>query len=364
MTVLGDRLQDRSANNLDFLRCLAAGMVIFSHCFPLLGFGPDPLERWSGRQNFGALGLQLFFFMSGMLVTSSWCHTPSVPVFVRRRVLRIFPGLVVAAFFCTFVVGPLGTVFEVGKYFSYAHTYFFLLNGVLPTVSYYLPGVFLLNPSCAVNGSLWTLPYELGCYLVVLICGKLRLLTPQAFPLTGAVLLALIPVRRLLSGGTFLTNGQFHLDSLEPCLIEFLLGMAAFLYRHRLPMDRRLAWLALGIYLSTLAVGLLGQCVALLLVPYLVLYTAQVRVAGFHRFARYGDLSYGMYIYAFPVQQLFVHTFDTGIGVTGLFLLSTALTAGLAYFSWHLVEHPASTLRWRRWRRFPKPVAVVVGTAA
>ncbi len=355
MTTLGDRLQDRGANNLDFLRLVAALLVILSHCFGLLGYDRDPLDRLTdGWEAFASLGLRIFFFMSGMLVTASWCRTPAMLPFARKRILRIFPGLMVATIFCVFVVGPLGTAMGLGRYLSAPYTYWYLLNGVWPGFSYYLPGVFAFNPNHAVNGSLWTLPYELRCYLVVLVCGKLRLLTPKFFPLAAAVSFALILQHHWLPGEGSPAGGVFRLGGgLEMCEVEFLLGAAAYLYRRWLPMHRGLAVLALAAYLGAWTLPWLGQWVALCAVSYLVLYVAQVRIPALGQWAKYGDLSYGMYIYAFPVQQLFIHTFDVDIGVAGLLPLSVALTAGIAYFSWHLVERPALALRWNPWPRRP-----------
>lgn len=360
MTTLGNRLQDRSENNLDFLRFLAALMVIFSHCFGLLGYSQDPLHHLTGWETFGSLGLRIFFFMSGMLVTGSWCNASSTLAFVRKRVLRIFPGLAAAVLFCTLVIGPLSTVYTPVEYFAKEHTYRYLLNAFLPTIAYGLPGVFVVNPNHAVNGSLWTLPYELLCYLAVMICGKLRLLTTKIFPLTAVGLLALIVCRRLEPGGNPLVDGHFRLGSLELCEIEFLLGMAAYLYRQSLPINRWLAALVLMAYLGTIPTGTVGQFVALFAVPYLILYLAQVRIPRLGRWARYGDLSYGMYIYAFPIQQLCINTFDVDIGVARLFVLSVALTAGIAYFSWHWVERPTITLRWvPRRQREPENVTAL-----
>ncbi len=356
MTTLGNRLQDRSVNNLDFLRLVAALLVIVSHCFGLLGYSRDPLGRLTdGWEAFAGLGLRIFFFMSGMLITASWCRTPSMLIFARKRVLRIFPGLMVATFFCVFIIGPLGTALGLGRYFSSPNTYWYLLNGLLPAFAYYLPGVFAFNPNHAVNGSLCTLPYELRCYIVVLACGSLRLLTPKIFPLAAAVLLALILRRHWPSGGVFRLG-----DSVEMCEIEFLLGAAAYLYREWLPMHRALVALASVAYLGTLTCPWLGQWIALFAVPYLILYIAQVRIPVLGQWARYCDLSYGMYIYAFPIQQLFVHTFDVDIGVAGLLPISVVLTAGIAYFSWHLVERPVLALRWN-WPRPPDAVTIPSG---
>lgn len=356
MPTLGNRLQDRSENNLDFLRFLAAAMVIFSHCYGLLGRYRDPLQQLQGWETFGSLGLRIFFFMSGMLITSSWCNGSSTLSFVRKRILRIFPGLAVAVLFCVLIVGPLNTVFTQAEYFSNKHTYQYLLNAFLPMYVYGLPGVFVLNPYHTVNGSLWTLPYELLCYLAVMICGKSRLLTTRRFPLTAVALLALILCRRLEPGGNPLVDGHFQLSSLEVCQIEFLLGMATYLYRQWLPINHGWAALACVAYLGTLTTATVGQFVALFAIPYLILYVAQLRVPKLGRWATHGDLSYGMYIYAFPIQQFLVDTFEGEIGVAGLFALSMAATAGIAYLSWHRVERPAIALRWVSRRREPESV--------
>ena len=167
MPTLGNRLEARHANNLDFLRFLAAGLVIIGHCFAFLGIRRDPLVELTGYQGFSSLGVNFFFFISGMLITRSWLITPSPPAFWVKRCLRIFPGLVVAVLFCVLIVGPMATDLPMASYFSHRDTYRFLWNCLWPDRFFFLPGVFEHHPNAAVNGSLWTLPYELCCYLIV-----------------------------------------------------------------------------------------------------------------------------------------------------------------------------------------------------
>ncbi len=348
-----DWLNDRDTNSLDFLRVLAAVLVILSHSCDFVGTD-DSLYAWSGFLTCGALGVNIFFFMSGMLITRSWLKAPSLPVFLTKRALRIYPGLLVAVLFCVLVVGPLGTVLSTQQYFAKRGTYAFLINGVWPGYRYFLPGTFAFNPLHAVNGSLWTLPYELLCYVGVLVAGKLNLLNPKAFPLLAVMVAGYVVGNEALSGGEKAAAVvQQSLVGEGRCYLNFLLGVAACIYGRRLPVNRWSASLVGALGLSLLTTGLLGIVVAFFALPFVVLFVAQSRVAWLSHWGKRGDLSYGMYIYAFPLQQFVVHNLGVEVGAAGVFGLSLLLIVPTAYLSWHKVERPALALGRRL---FPRPV--------
>lgn len=175
---IGDLAEGRE-NNYDFLRFVAASMVILSHAYVLSGsYGHlEPLTLLTHRQfSLGSLAVKVFFVMSGFLVTASFVRSGSVVKFARARFLRIFPGLAWAVIVTAFVFGPLGTSLPLGAYYTNPHTYLFLETMTLRGHSD-LPGVFDSNPlSGVVNGSLWTLTPEVWCCIVVAAMGLGRLL--------------------------------------------------------------------------------------------------------------------------------------------------------------------------------------------
>ena len=354
MNFLEGRLQNRDGNNLDFLRFLAAAFVVLDHCYPLLGKPADPLADLTGYEGFGQLGFSMFFFMSGLLITRSWESRPSVAAFAGKRFLRIYPGLLATSLFGVFVVGPLAVSIPLSTYFTRGSTYLFLINALWPGMKYGIENVFVQLPVMAVNGSLWTLPAEIHCYVAVGLCGHLGLLGRQVFRWVFAVTLGVFlwPYAAAWVQGVDLS--QRHFTNMELCYLYFLLGAACYVYRRRLPVNRWLALLAVVLYLGTLSTGLLGYVVSFFSVPYLVLYAAMTPVFGLQRWSKRGDLSYGMYIYAFPIQQCLIYFLGVRIGVGPLFFSTLLLTMVAAYFSWHLVERPVIAWKWGQKRREPE----------
>ena len=341
MSFLEARLQNRGANNLDFLRFLAASLVMLNHCYPLLGVPTEPLFALTDYMGFGQLGLGIFFFMSGLLITRSWDVGPSAVVFASKRVLRIYPGLLASLLFCVLVVGPLVTTIPLSTYFTRGSTYSFLINLALPAHCLGIPDVFADNPVPVTNGSLWTLPIELGCYAGVLLAGSLRWLNRRVFPwICAAALVAMLwPYAVLGWRGADLT--QYILTNSRLCVVYFLLGAGSYVYRRNVPVNRWLALLAAAFFLGTLSTGCWGYWISFLTVPYLILCVAVTPVPWLRRWSKHGDPSYGMYIYAFPIQQCMVYFLGTQVGVGKLFFSTLLLTLAVAYLSWHLLERPA-----------------------
>ncbi|WP_226858228.1 acyltransferase family protein [Diaphorobacter aerolatus] len=179
---------DHRFNNFDALRLVAALLVIWSHQFSVMG-RPVPLIL-NGNEP-GAVGVVLFFAISGYLVTGSWLADPHVLRFTRRRVLRIWPGLCVAVLGCALILGPLATTLPLAQYLRSPVTWDYFSNLWLQT-KYVLPGVFETNPlPNGVNGPIWTIPLEVTCYLGLAVLGvfqvtRTRWFAPFAFLLLAA----------------------------------------------------------------------------------------------------------------------------------------------------------------------------------
>ena len=152
------------SNNFDLIRLIAAAMVVFAHSFILLEGKHDhePIFAMTGGvTGAGQVGVDIFFVISGFLITKSFQNSISVSDYALKRLLRIFPALVVLLLITVFVFGPLVTSQSMLEYFSTPSTYSYLTNVRLLRLQYELPGVFTDNPyPRAVNGSLWTL--EIG----------------------------------------------------------------------------------------------------------------------------------------------------------------------------------------------------------
>ena len=334
-------------NNFDLLRLIAAISVIFSHCF-LIAEGSDahePLILLTHRQSIlGLAGVFVFFTVSGFLVTQSFEATGSPLRFLAKRALRIFPGLFAALVIAAFALGPLVTSLPLGDYFRRHDIYGYVVGNALLNVGVHeLPGVmFVDNPvGLEVNGSLWSLRYEFMMYLMVLGLGTLGLLRLP-------VLLAL-----LATGLACLQWDAFGFLGTWGWLLGFFaVGMVLYKLRDSRIFDGRVAALALaGMALSIP----LRQFIPLfpLFGGYLAIYFARERRIPAARAARFGDLSYGLYIYGWPVTAAIMHVSGGTAAWWQLFLSSLPATLAAAWLSWHLVEEPFLRLKSSR-RRAPR----------
>lgn len=167
-----ERLMRRNVNRLDFIRFVAALMVIYVHSFPL-GQGenvltPEPFQVLLNLDA-GTIGVGIFFIISGFLVTASMERSRSTSTYLKARLLRIYPGLLGVVLLSMFLLGPLMTRLSLSSYFTHPDTWGYLRVLALVKTSYFLPGVFETNVfPYAVNGSLWTLFFETAFYLFVL----------------------------------------------------------------------------------------------------------------------------------------------------------------------------------------------------
>jgi len=327
-------------NNFDFLRFVAATLVLLGHCFWLSGRLPEePLRPLTGGTDMADLAVDAFFVISGFLITASYLHGQGNISFILKRALRIFPGLAFAVLFALLIIGPLTTPLPLTEYFSDSRTAAFLTNIFLMT-RYELPGVFASNPFPeVVNGSFWTLPLEGLMYCSVLLLGALKLLRRQMVMLGLGVLMA----------GHFFVLPMLGVESVT-ILKLFRLGLffyggaALYLYQGQIRWDGRIALLLLAA--SVLALGSpVWFVVHMLTLPYLVIFLAYVRLPKVAHFGKHGDFSYGMYIFGFPVQQLIIHWFGADINLALFAMSSLAVTLFFAVLSWRLVEAPALRLK-------------------
>ncbi len=339
-------------NNFDFLRLVLAVAVIFSHSFPLLwGDNRDePLMRLTGGQvTAGELAVAGFFVLSGFLITKSWLRSPGVVDYLRKRVLRIYPGFLASLAFCAFVVGPLAAD-RPADYWRGFPFLTFLVQG-LNLQGPVTPPVFgdVVHP--VMNGSLWSIRYEFLCYVGVAALGLLGVLRRPPLVLlvfvgVFTVFVLQVQVGLPIRGSRY--SWVYGLPGLWPRLgSSFLAGSVFYVYRDRIVYSRGL--FAAAIFGLAVAAALpFLRCLTLaipVLGAYAFFYLGFLPAPGLRGFARRGDLSYGMYLYAFPVQQLLIERLGAGLHPLALFPLATAFTAVLAASSWRFVERPFLKLK-------------------
>lgn len=338
------------ANHFSLIRFVAATLVLFSHGFPLTGHaGEEPLHAFD--LSFGQLAVAIFFVSSGFLVTGSLLRSESMLGFFRARVVRVYPGLIVANLITVFIIGLLFTSLPLLEYLQRSEIYSYLeRNSVLlfHSLQYGLPGVFDSNPyPSVVNGSLWTLPREVKLYLQLGLLGGvvIWLARWRSIPLRF-ILLAVVAA---FACAVLLAPGKIdgHTYTRNELSLLFFAGAMTYAWRSHIRFDWRIS-VALAVVVIGVAV-FASNVLRIVLIPALVwwvplcAYRSGRLLLGFNRV---GDYSYGIYIYAFPVQQALVHMYP-GIGPHPLFLYAFPIVLMLAIASWHLVEKPMLRLKRR-----------------
>jgi peptidoglycan/LPS O-acetylase OafA/YrhL len=317
---LGEALRGRD-NALNFVRLLLAVGVVVAHSWPLGGFGPTPRL---GSMGLGGLGVAGFFAISGYLIPASR-QTSSLGTFAKRRAFRIFPGMWV----CLVIIGvgfaPLAASMAGVAYDYGAVRHFFLVNA---SSVYMVPGIgseLAHNPvPNNWNGSLWTLSFEVLCY-VIAGCAVRR----GSEPLGNLVGAALIGTIGILGAGT-----------LFAVLAYFSVGWILWIVRERVPASWGLVLVGIAATLAS-AFFFAPLPVTAISVGLLVLTLGAVCPI---RWGSTWDLSYGVYIYAFPVQQILVVMGVHYLGLLTYLGAVLALTFPLAWASWMAIEAPALRL--------------------
>ena len=344
----------RFSNNFDFLRLLGAFLVILSHSFDLTGNGTmEPLFSLTGWINSGDLGVLIFFVISGYLIPSSWLRKPNFSGFFKNRILRTVPGLFVVAVITIFIIGPLVTIIPISDYFQNPMTWLYIrIVLIYYSGMAYLPGVFVNNvfPN-AVNGSLWILPVLFTMYILVAILGYFGFLKKRILLLIITVFLALtslisqtnlyaISLLNIIYQNHYVT--YLFSDNLS-FTIYFMIGVLFYLFRDKIKFDLKIFILLFVLLVLSFKTNY-GILMIYLAIPYILLYIAFAHIPYLNKVGKFGDFSYGLYIFAFPIQQC-VEFFMPGISPSGMFLLSSLIVIPISILSYKLVESKALSLK-------------------
>jgi peptidoglycan/LPS O-acetylase OafA/YrhL len=340
----------------DFMRLWLAVTVLAWHCRQL-SYGEllsaEATPFWIVDYSV----VPMFFGLSGFLVAASGMRL-SLCNFLINRGLRILPALVVEILISALLLGPVFTVVKLADYFTSIKFWHYLTN-MIGIINYELPGVFVGNPISKVNYSLWTVPYEIGCYAILsalMVTGMLKaprmvaaatvclMLSAVAVETSGLAAHAPGPVVHLLNF-LFLNGGA----KLLPC---FLLGVLAYQWREHIPYDARLFAICLLLCLALASFGNISlknatwlQLPMLPAMIYIVIFLGLTPLPRLPIFDR-GDYSYGIYLYHVPFLQAVLVCLP-GLAAWKLFAIGLPLVTALAALSWHLVEKPILAQRKR-----------------
>ncbi len=317
----------------DYLRLVLALSVVAIHSVATAR--PTVEEQfWSGswRPLLCAI-LPMFFALSGFLVAGSLQRSTTIYEFVVLRVLRIVPALAVEILLSVLIIGTLLTTVPLAQYFADAKFWTYLLN-IVGSISYELPGLFIHNPRPnVVNLSLWTVPAELWCYIYLVGLAVLGIARRKLLFIAGALLLPVVFTVRIFVTGNFLVG--YALPPGYFLIACFMTGAALHLAREWLPINPVLAILSVAaaaillgstslIYLAALPVAYVTGYLGLLNPRKTLLLS--------------GDYSYGVYLFAFPIQQAFVQLFPQFRQPISVFIFAALVSFVYAVLSWHCVE--------------------------
>jgi peptidoglycan/LPS O-acetylase OafA/YrhL len=336
----GSQPGKRRYPNFDVLRLCAASGVIFSHSFVIAdgGHANEPLVRLLGPENpIGIYGVFVFFIMSGFLVSRSVSQTGSLARLLMRRILRIYPALTICALICGFIIAAMFAREGATSYWSTDLGFRYVAKILLLLDPLYIDGVIFYPDTKSfggiINGSLWTLLQEAQFYIAVLIIAALGFFN-AAVAVTGAVagtLLFYLMTRGIIAPPEGAAMNVIY------SLSAICAGMTMHFVHQRIG---RIRWLSLACLIALAAAIPLGLLATLfpVLAAYPLIHLGMSDTVRLGNVTRWGDVTYGTYLYGWPTQQIMRAAWGDGISGWSLFFLSwpTALICG--WLSWHLIE--------------------------
>jgi peptidoglycan/LPS O-acetylase OafA/YrhL len=334
-------------NNFNLLRLLAALTVIYAHSFAVLGRSPDDIVTLGQvGVSLSDLAVDVFFVTSGFLVTGSLVNRGSLIKFIWARALRIYPALWVMLALTVFILAPALTSWPLADYLTSpkTHEYFAKDATLLGGVRWSLPGVFDSLPLRGeFNGSLWTLPVELRLYLylaaawlVLSLTQGIRLKAMALIAPVAAVILFVDIVRGKVFGAPF--------NPADIRIYMFVSGAALYLWRDKVPLGV-VPLLAILAALAAAALDRSAFLVAyLILLGPLIMHLAYLPKGPIRAVNGWGDFSYGVYIYGFPVQQTLVFLFPA-VSLTAMVVSASGASLIIGALSWFLLEKRALALK-------------------
>ncbi|GJE17181.1 acyltransferase family protein [Methylobacterium marchantiae] len=339
MNASGDSDRDvRRGSNFGILRLLFAALVVVSHSPELIdgNRSRELLTRLFGTLSFGELAVDGFFLISGYLILKSYRNAASVWDYLAKRVLRIYPGFIAASLVAILLVAPIS-----GGHLASVSPFAAMIDMVTLTPPK-VPCSFEGIPGAELNGAMWTVRYEFRCYLLVILLGGLA---SRANRRGYAMLLACLTALYLLRPGMqeIQRGGPLFLLMADMARFAFVffIGGAFYVWRDRIAYHRLGALMAGGALIPLLFVAPLAEAGLATFGGYLIFwYAFACPTSSLSRMTDHTDPSYGLYLYAWPIQSLIVASVP---GIAPWVVTAATLPLGLmlGVLSWRLIEKPA-----------------------
>ena len=332
-------------NNFDGIRIIAASMVIIGHAYGLTGNGTAPFF-W--QYTVSGVGIKIFFAISGYLVVKSFMLDPHFGRFLAKRTLRIFPALITLVIVSACILGPIITILPLSDYFSHPDFSKYFQNIALIHARY-LPGVFeTTHYPHEINGPLWSLAAEFFMYLSVMMVAALSLIFARKNRIVFEIIwtiftLALIIIDIGQNWGIW----DFHLDVSRPVSAALFFGVGGMIFLAERYTTRQIPVVVL------IAMAILLQIdhnpvlliVSYVFTPIIIIRLGHASWPVLRDLGRWGDLSYGTYLYGWPVAQVLIMYYLTTLPLFAHIVLALLISYVLGFFSWHLVEKRALRLK-------------------
>jgi peptidoglycan/LPS O-acetylase OafA/YrhL len=327
-------------NNFNLIRLVLTILVLLAHAPELIDGNRqrEILTTIFGTLSFGELAVNGFFLLSGYLILQSWHRQPQFASFIKKRILRIYPGFIVASLVSISIVTPLGI--HPINFWRRIDFLAHLQEILLLTPPSSPPNIFQGQPYPNVNSSMWTIFHEFRCYLLVAIVGLIGGLKRST---TWLVLSAFVFIVHNLPLATHFpqlsATFAHHLSDLIRLLTFFCAGGCFYLLRDRIDYTRNRALLALSIVI----ISLFNENMLRLALPtlggYVLFWFAFSKIPSLQWFRTSSDVSYGMYLYGWPTEKLLIWYFPS-LSPWLVFLCATGICYICGLLSWHFVEKP------------------------
>lgn len=318
------------SNNLYLLKLISSLCVIYFHSFSLTGTNQSSYSFLIGQT-----AVCFFFFVSGFFVSKSLFSKNNSKEYLLSRIRSIFPLLFITIIITVFIVGPCVTKLSIKDYFMNKQTYLYLLN----IVCFYqpsLPGVFINNVlSNVVNGSLWTLQLEFGCYLILLLVYKLGAFNSKARVLFLDLLECLITI---IFYFPFVYAKLGNYETFLILINMFLIGVNYFYFRKRISINRNLFIFFLLIYILIFSVFFPNRLYFVfttasnyILLPYILICIIFSNRQIKRNIRIFGEISYSIYLIGFIVQQILV---ESNVSLTPIsnFVMTSCVSIIISFF--------------------------------
>lgn len=344
-----DSLNGREANSFGVVRLFAAVAVIVSHAFILVHHGDfaDPLAAVTSY-TLGAHAVHMFFVLSGFLIAASWYRNPDIFYFLSGRFLRLFPALFVVTLSTILIAGLAQKELSLTAFLTSSETVSLFLRVVLALDGGgTLPGIFVEYPQeSQVLATVWTIRYEVLCYLSVPLIATLAIVVGRShrWLAQGFICLVLIACMGIMIARSGSNVPVTLIDHLARFFFAFYLGVGAWFLRRRIS----LSFVAVAAFFAATYLFLgtpISPVLEIIAVGYFTYWLGSLDFGWFGRLTNREDISYGVYLIGFPIQQMWLVLWPAPYPVAANIALSLLVVVPLAFLSWRIVEHPVLKYR-------------------